>query len=132
MASPEILDFAKLTGPIPGDKPAGIDLRADTAAGSPYYAIKDARNAARAAERQLVVEGDDSVPAPDWRPVLQHGLKATAEKAKDLEVVAYVIEALVRLHGFAGLRDGFRLARECVERFWDGLYPLPDEDGVDT
>jgi type VI secretion system protein ImpA len=28
------------------------------------------------------------------------------------------------------LRDGFRLLRELIERFWDNLYPLPDEDGL--
>ena len=63
---------------------------------SPYYAIKDARTAARTAERQQLIGGDDGSP-PDWRPVLQHGTKALAEKTKDLEVTAYVIEALVRL-----------------------------------
>src|SRR5262249_33271991 len=30
------------------------------------------------------------------------------------------------------LRDGFRLAREMAEKFWDGLYPVPDEEGVAT
>ena len=54
-----------------------------------------------------------------------------AEHAKDLEVTAYLIEALLRLKGFAGMRDGFRLAREFVEKFWDGLFPLPDEDRLD-
>jgi len=38
----------------------------------------------------------------------------------------------VRLHGFAGLRDGFRLCRELSERYWDGIHPRPDEDGIAT
>src|SRR5262249_9437319 len=96
------------------------------------YAIKDARNAARSAERQIVMEGEEGTTPADWRPVLQHGQKALAQKTKDLEVVAYLIEALVREYGFAGLRDGFRLARELVEQYWDGLYPLPDEEGLAT
>src|SRR5262245_17625246 len=129
MPSASVLDFAKLLTPIAGDNPAGADLRADPTPGSPYYVIKDARNAARAAERQAVVPGEETAP-PDWRPVLQHATKALAEKSKDLEITAYLIEALVRLHGFSGLRDGFRLARELVERFWEGLYPRPDEDGL--
>jgi type VI secretion system protein ImpA len=133
MPSADILDFEKLLAPIPGDQPAGVDLRADPTAGSAYYAIKDARSAARAAERQqLMAEDAASGSPPDWRPVLTNGTKALAEKSKDLEITAYLIEALVRLHGFAGLRDGFRLARELAEQFWDGLYPLPDEEGVDT
>src|SRR5438105_1121576 len=132
MPSPEVLDFAKLLAPIPGDKPVGIDLRADPSPTSPYYAIKDARSAARAIERQIIGGEDANSPRPDWRPVVQHGNKVLAEKSKDLEVTAYMIEALVRLNGFGGLRDGFRLARELCERFWDGLYPMPDEEGLET
>lgn len=130
MPSPDILDFKKLTAPVPGDKPQGTDMRADPSPTSPYYAVRDARSAARTTERQMAM-GDDEIPPPDWKPVLTHGAKAL-EKSKDLEVVAYMIEALVRLNGFAGLRDGFRLARELCEQYWDGIYPLPDEEGVDT
>jgi type VI secretion system protein ImpA len=117
--------------PLPGDKPAGVNLREDVTPTSVYHAVRDARSANRAAERQLLAGVSDG-PPPDWRPVLQRGTAVLAQNAKDLEIAAYVIEALVRLHGFAGLRDGFRLARELAERFWDGLHPLPDEDGLET
>jgi type VI secretion system protein ImpA len=129
MPSPETLDFARLLALAAGGAPAGPDLRAAPGPGSLYYRVKDARTAARAAERRELL-GDADAPPPDWRPVLQHGREAL-EQSKDLEVAAYVIEALVRLHGFAGLRDGFRLARGLVEIFWDGLHPLPDEDGLE-
>jgi type VI secretion system protein ImpA len=132
MSSAPVLDFAKLLAPISGETPTGVDLRTDLTATSIYYAIKDARTAARAAERQLVLDGEEAPRQADWRPVLQHALTALAGETKDLEITAYLIEALVRQHGFAGLRDGFRLARELAEQFWDGLYPLPDEDGVET
>jgi type VI secretion system protein ImpA len=132
MASSEILEFEPLLAPVPGDSPTGTDLRADGSPSSPYYGVKDARSAARAAERQIVLEGEETGNPPDWRPVQQRAVKVLAEKSKDLEIAAYLIEALGRLHGFPGLRDGFRLARELVERYWDGLYPLPDEDGLVT
>jgi type VI secretion system protein ImpA len=132
MASGPVLAFDQLLSPIPGDKPQGEDLRADPSPTSLYYKIKDARSAARAAERQVVMEDEEQTNPPDWRPVLKHGQEVIAGRSKDLEVAAYLIEALTRLHGFAGLRDGFRLARELVERFWDDLYPLPDEEGLVT
>jgi type VI secretion system protein ImpA len=132
MASAAVLDIDKLVAPIPGPKPTGKDLREELSPSSAYYAIKEVRNVARAAERQLVGDSDEPAAPGDWRPVLQIGTKTLAEQTKDLETTAYLIEALVRLHGFAGLRDGFRLARELVENYWDGLYPLPDEDGLDT
>src|SRR5512135_344351 len=130
MPSPAVLDFEKLLAPIPGENPAGVDLHADPSPVSDYYTIKGARTAARAAERQIS-RGEDA-PDPDWRSVIDRGAKAITERSKDLEITAYVIEALLRQHGYAGLRDGFRLARELVEQYWDRLYPLPDEDGLET
>src|SRR5262249_46813980 len=128
MASPEVLNFSGLLASIPGDKPTGIDLRADTTPGSDYYAIRDARKTASDIERRFD-KGEDTdaegkkIPPPDWRPVLERATKVLSEKTKDLEVVAYLTEALVRLRGFAGLRGGYRLSRGLVEQFWEGLYP---------
>lgn len=131
LASPPILDVERLLAPIPGDSPAGRDLRGDDSPTSPYYAIKDARNAARTVERQALL--DPTVEAtPDWSPVLKLAPDLLATKSKDLEIVAWFVEALVRKHGFAGLRDGFRLARELCTRYWDSLHPMPDEEGVAT
>jgi type VI secretion system protein ImpA len=127
-----VLDFDQLLAPISGDGPGGVDLRLDPSPTSTYYSVKDARSTARAAERQRLLEGQESDGSGDWRPVLERGSKALAEKSKDLEIAAYVVEALLRLEGFPGLRDGFRLLRELVERFWEHLYPLPDEDGIDS
>ncbi|MFO0888040.1 MAG: type VI secretion system protein TssA [Isosphaeraceae bacterium] len=129
MASPEVLDFAKLLAPIPGDKPAGDDLRSDNSPVSDYYAIRDARKLASDSERRID-KGDENVDPPDWRPVLERATKALSQKTKDLELAAYLIESLVRLKGFAGLRDGYRLSRELVEQFWDGLYPTAQDGEV--
>jgi type VI secretion system protein ImpA len=126
MPSTEVLDFAKLLAPIPGEKPAGSDLRTDTSPVSDFHAIRDARRAAREAERRIDT-GDEPQETPDWRPVMERATKVLAEKSKDLELTAYLIEALVRLNGFPGLRDGFRLARELIERFWDGLLPAAND-----
>ena len=131
MASPEVLDFEKLLAPIPGDSPVGIDLRTNTAPSSPYYQVKDARSAARAAERQME-GGLDDAPTPDWKAVVTHATKALTTNSKDLEIAAYLIEALCRTNGFAGLRDGFRLVKELVEQYWDAIYPTPDEEGTAT
>ncbi|QDU62420.1 hypothetical protein Pan216_32870 [Planctomycetes bacterium Pan216] len=134
MPTPEVIDFEKLLAPVSEEEPTGEDLREDPSPTSIYYTIKDARASARAAERQIMMGMDEDLPQirADWSPILQHAPIALTERTKDLEVVAYYIEALARRYGFAGLRDGFRLARELVERYWDKLYPMPDEDGIET
>jgi len=134
MGSAEILDLAKLLAPIPGDNPAGADPRTDFSPTSLYREIRDARAKAREAERRDIYEdeGQPEAAAADWKPIMKLGVKLLAEQVKDLEVVALLTEAMVREHGFAGLRDCFRLTRGLVEAFWDGLYPAPDDEGVIT
>ena len=133
MGSPEVLDFDRLLASIPGENPAGEDPRQDFSPVSTYREVRARRSEARQAERTMVYDDDESSgPPADWRPILDLGAKLLAEEAKDLEAASLVIEALVRREGIAGLRDGFRLARELCERFWDNLYPLPDEEGVIT
>ena len=57
--------------------------------------------------------------------------RVLAEQSKDYEIAAWLCEALLRQHSFAGLRDGFVLARRLAEGFWDALYPGPKaEDRV--
>jgi type VI secretion system protein ImpA len=128
MASDAVLDFERLLAPVPGDNPAGSPSR-----GKRSSETVDDANKARVLERShLYSDGLDSqgqpLPSPDWGPVLTKGQVALADECKDLKVAAALVEALVRRHGFAGLRDGFRLVRCLVESFWDRLYPLPDEE----
>ena len=65
-----------------------------------YYKIKDARNTARDAERKgLFADEDDAASRtarPDWDPVYSLGCQILAEKSKDLEIAAWLTEALVQ------------------------------------
>lgn len=134
MSTAHSLDIESLLAPISAEKPAGEDPREDFSPESPYQQIKDVRNAARAAERNVVANDDGTVVAPpaDWKPILELAPTILTEKGKDLEVAAWLTEALVRTDGFVGLRDGFQLLRELVERFWDTVFPLPDDDDMEA
>lgn len=131
MHSPSVIDIEELLAPIAVDSPAGVDLRAGRRSSGGFAMLKQSRTAARTAERKAAVSEDDAQAVrPNWRPVQDVATKILREESKDLEVAAYLVEALVRLHGFAGLRDGFRLCRGLIEEYWDELYPRPDDDGV--
>ncbi|MBN9563725.1 MAG: type VI secretion system protein TssA [Alphaproteobacteria bacterium] len=129
------LELALLLAPIPGDLPVGIDLRKDFSPQSPYYRLRDARAEAREMERRLDNNDPDAKgePSTQWRAVRDIALKALTEQTKDLEIAAWLAEALVRQDGFAGLTVGIGLLAGLVEGFWSSdLYPMPDEDGVVT
>ncbi len=133
MATPEILNFETLLAPIGDADGVGVDLRSDSELTAVYYQIRDARSAARSAERQAIRDGEDLPKMVDeWRAVIDQGSEVLANTSKNLEIAAWMIEALLRRNGFAGLRDGCRLARELIETYWDEIFPLPDEDGVRT
>lgn len=129
MASPEVIDIESLIQPISDDSPTGEDIRADRSPSSVYYKLKDARERARNAERNMFHEEDTGESANDaWREILEIAPTILKEQSKDLEVAAWYVEALLRIHGFAGLRDGFKLSTTLVQDFWDDIFPIPEED----
>ena len=133
MALPDGFDLEALLAPIPGDAPQGTDIREDFTAQSPYNRLRDARSEARDAEKMIETGNPDARdPAPMWRSVRDLGLKTLAETAKDLEVAAWVTEAYVRSHGLSGLAAGAKLIAGLAENFWDDVFPLPDDYGVET
>ncbi|MCO1332933.1 type VI secretion system protein TssA [Microbulbifer sp. OS29] len=132
MAFPNTINIDELVAPISADNPVGEDIREDRSPTSDYYSIKDARNSARAAERSAMFDDVDTDLLAPWKDVAKAAEKILSKKSKDLEVASWYTEALIRLQGFTGLRDGLQLIDQLVEQFWDGLYPLPDEDGLET
>ncbi|KMO40351.1 hypothetical protein VQ03_14210 [Methylobacterium tarhaniae] len=49
-------------------------------------------------------------------------------RSKDLEVAAWLVEALVRLEGFSGLATGFALIDGLVDRYWPDLHSVDEDD----
>jgi type VI secretion system protein ImpA len=112
-----------LLDPVSADQPAGADLR--------WTAEWDRIKEARRADDGLVPGNwaKKESKAADWRLVLELALPVLRERSKDLQVAMWVAEANLKLRGFPGLREGLRLTRELLARYWDkGLYP-PLEDG---
>src|SRR5262249_53164201 len=127
---PEGFDLAALLAPISPDAPAGTDLRKDYSPESLYYRLRDARAEARAAERAVDAGEPSAGPAPQWRTVRELAIEALSKQSKDLEVSAWLTEALLRGDSLIGLNAGFQLMAGLAEGFWDGFFPQPDEDGV--
>jgi type VI secretion system protein ImpA len=121
MSPAAVIDVDALLEPIPGENPAGENLQ--------YSGLHDEIREARRAEDALA-QGDwqREVKSADWDRVIALAGGALKEKTKDLQIAAWLAEALVRTAGFAGLRDGLKLARGLQEKFWEGVYP-PIEDG---
>lgn len=129
MAVPQVIDIDALLQTISEESPAGTDPRADSSPTSLYYLTKDARNAARAAERAAV--DISAAPPSEWGTVAKTAMEILSSHGKDLEIAAWLVEALLREEGFAGLRDGMKVIAGIVTNFWEPCFPELDEDGVE-
>jgi type VI secretion system protein ImpA len=111
-----------LLNPIPGDNPSGANLRY-----APVYdKIKEARR-----EEDDAPQGEwaRERKVADWKQVIKLSGEALATKSKDLQLAAWLTEAMLRTEGFAGLLGSLKLCQGLIETFWDTLYPeLEDGD----
>jgi type VI secretion system protein ImpA len=110
-----------LLNPIAGPNPSGANLRYDPA----YDKIKEARREESQPPPGLT-EQDRKVA--DNLQVIRLTSELLTAKTKDLQLAAWLSEALLKQRGFAGLKDGLGLCCGLVEKFWDTLYP-EIEDG---
>src|SRR5713101_2338531 len=113
MSTPSAVDVEALLAPIAGSNPSGEPLR-DTPA---YDAIKEARRSDDTTLNQGEWKRD--VKLANWGEAIELAIEAITHKSKDLQVAAWLTEALVKVYGFAGLRDGLRVLRELQELYWD-------------
>lgn len=128
-----LLDFQRLLAPIPGDSPAGSDLREASAGNSLFHRLRELRATARNNERAALANGEAGYIAPaDWAEILELAPGLLSDHSKDLDVTAWLIEALTRIHGFAGVAAGFSLAQQLLQHYGEQLWPRPDEHGVNT
>lgn len=122
LQNPPVVDLDLIAQPIAGDNPAGESLR--------YSGIYDEMREARRADDDLAQgEWQTELKVADFPRVLNLGVDALTQKSKDLQIAAWTCEALVKLHGFAGLRDGLRMLAVLQANFWEQMYPEIDEDG---
>src|SRR5437660_3558693 len=95
-----------LLDPIPGGSPAGMDLRWS----AEWDRIKEARRADDGLDTGKWAKRERKTA--NWRLVEEIATSILRTQSKDLQVAMWLTEANLKLYGFAGLADGFRLVNE--------------------
>jgi type VI secretion system protein ImpA len=113
-----------ILAPIAGENPSGIDLRYDTKL-LIFDKIKEARRK------------DDELEQGAWQSerktanyplVIKLAQDTLATTSKDLQLAAWLTEALLMTESYGGLCQGITLCHGLLTNFWDTIYPLI-EDG---
>ena len=118
-----MIDLEQLLAPIPGEKPAGVDLRYETV----YDRLKTTR---RAAEDKLQGghETEPMRPETEWKAIHALASEALAKKSKDLQLAVWLLEVEAYIDDFSGAAAGIELVRLLMERYWDTLFPALDDE----
>ena len=105
-----------LKKPIPGPDPWGED---------PKYEERFEELKAEVAKM-----GGMGTGAPDWPKVSNLAAALIREKAKDLNLFAYLTMAWAVLHQLPGMVVGLELVAYFLDNGWDGIHPKPADKKV--
>ena len=119
--TPPVIDLDALLAPISEENPGGDSLR--------YSGIYDEIADARRADIDVAQgEWQTELKTADYRKVVEVAVNALTTLSKDLQIAAWLSEALIKMHGFAGLRDSVKLMTGLHENFWDGAFPVVEDN----
>ncbi len=118
--------YHKALSPLPGDNTVGEYLRYETI----YDRIQDAR-----------IEEDKSIPQgvwerdhkkADWHVAKSTCIQALETMSKDLQIAVWLLESLLHIEGFSGVKDGISILSRLCERFWGNIHPELEEGDMDA
>ena len=118
------IDVDAVLAPIPGANPAGENLRYTPT----YDDIKEARRADDPHDRGA---WQRELKTSDWDKVIALAVAALTGKTKDLQIAAWLTEALTLTAGFDGLATGLKILVGLVRDFWDHVYPEVEEGDLE-
>jgi len=118
-----VINLETLLSPISEEKPSGEYMR--------YSGIYDEISEARRSDDLPQGEWQTEVKLADFRKVIGLAVPVLEKDTKDLQIGAWLSEALVKEHGFVGLRDSLRMVSGFQENFWETLHPEIDEGDME-
>lgn len=118
-----MLNMETLLAPVSEGRPCGEDLA--------FSREIDDIVRARQADDPSIEQGAwvTDLKEADWKFVARQCAQLIEKRSKDLQLAVWLAEAEARTSGLGGLADSLVLIAALCDRYWDGLYPLPDEDG---
>lgn len=114
--------------PIPGENPSGADLRYD----NKLLVIDKLKEFRRQDDELDQGAWQSERKSANWIPAIKLAQDTLATTSKNLQVAAYLTEALAQTEKFSGLRQGLDLVYKLVTDFWDTVYPAIDPDDPET
>jgi len=117
MSTDFLFKLGDLLLPVAIEPPCGASLRYD-----PIYT--DIRLAREEDDPNLPMrQWERPLKKADWLFIENQCFEALAKKSKDLQLVAWLTEAWMRLYGLQGLAAGLKLMHDLPVAFWEDIHP---------
>lgn len=117
-----MLTINELLQPISEAQPCGEDIS--------FAPELDAIAHARRFDDPSLDQGEwvTELKEADWGFVVERCAVLLANRSKDLRLAVWLGEASAKVHHFRGLGDAYLLLAGLCDQFWEGVFPLPDND----
>lgn len=119
------LPISQILTPISEEEPSGKDLRYENT----YDKIKEAR---KADDPNLPFEiWETKLKVADWAEVKTICIDALCKQTKDLQIGAWLLEAMARISGLSGVTEGLSIIMGLCETFWETVFPEIEDDDIE-
>jgi type VI secretion system protein ImpA len=118
------IDIQTILTPISDDNPAGEDLRYSAT----FEELKEARRADDPLDRG---DWQRDIKTTDWDKIIALAGEALSNRTKDLQIAAFLVEALTHTEGFAGVAAGLNILTGFLQEFWEHVYPRIEEGDLE-
>ena len=121
---PPVINFESLMQPISEEKPSGESQQ--------YSGLYDEIRESRRADENLDQgQWQTELKVADYRQVIRLAVPALETQTKDLQIGVWLSESLIKVFGFAGLRDSLKMLNGLQENFWETMFPEIDEGDME-
>jgi len=117
MHQPTFTSVEDFLNPVSESNPVGPYLSYE----DEYFELEEARRADD--DASSLGDWTRQRKTSDWNKIISLGEVILRDKSKDLQIAAWLTEALVYAHGLAGMRHGLSLVRQLQNRFWERAHP---------
>lgn len=118
-----MIDLDVILDPVDSDALCGLNLRELDHVNNLYIELKDKRIAAKHDERNTEEFCSNKFPR-QWKEINDICIEILSKQSKDLDVLCWLIEAQLRVYGFAGLSNALKITNSLIEIYWDQLHPV--------
>ena len=118
----QLINAEKLLSPVDPILPCGVHLLYEPIYDEIIYEVK------KEYQFHSPSEQTPNTPVTNWPKIVGLCQEVLEQQSKDLQIAAWLLYALVKTNGTAGLQEGLQLIHELLLIYWEKIHPTSEDD----